>query len=709
MCLIRECHTVVRERFNKQVLMRMANIHSLHSRLGFHRIVNECDILYYPDGEPLSRALTEDDYVMSCMAHKPPAEREAMEEYIKIRSNEKSRETARMTKQNTIRRFAWERIESEGEHIALPEEELDPKTFPEWDDVKRALSRVYSMPNNPPKLDKPILERLRNGEFRWIDGETLKRRESNVQYCIRSKNGNGISRGAEENEKYKVVPAVPDFLKSIDTDIWVINNRPPTDDVPSGYVYEECTDGIVQRAINIFRLPQYRYMRYYRRYKYMAMEKIEQHLGVRWYQRHIRHLIVDPEMQQYWLNYMSHMFQFPHVIPRTYIWLYSEEHGVGKDVALLPIQVALGPVLSYVGGGVARTFSSTGFTDIPKEALLVTEDEIGRRAAPMNQINQVITTETRHSRKLYEDAGNIPNHIRLVTTSNNEDSFDTSQHERRQAPMDCTSFWHRVNNPANFEEMIQSMNRIFGKENRFSVNKYNTDSICALAVWLERRDISKFDPVQIPMTHFVKKTRGGAWADEFLKYLAKYEYAADARAKTGYVEKDTGATIDKIYEYSTHLDALYKHFSVWWKNAHMPSDDQKRGVVPVFKQFKRCFCETVDRVIARWDRLSLTCPTMAAPVRWTKDLPTDEKDYMIICPASIQSFVNASRNEKSSLSSKDKQKDTDGTFEILLAPPGPDPKDASQPPTIEEDEGSNGKRKIKPEKVTTTSAKRAKK
>ena len=637
---------VASSRLDRTSYLRMENIYNLHKRLGFNRVVNDCDIEYDLNGRKRDRPLVCDDYVVACMNHKPPEERKQMQQYIVERNQRLQAEAKRRQELDRICE-AWERMETDGDDsVVSPEDELENDVLPDWYDVKLALSRTYMMPMNPPTPDKPVLERLRNGAFHWIDLDSLRRRESQLRYRRRGK------RMSNQREEIKTGCAIADYILRMDPDVWVIDDRHPPADVPCGELYDDEVDGSVRRVVNIFRLPRYRYFRTYRFYRALNFTELEGLPEVRWYRRHIQYLFEEPEMCDYWLDYTSHIFQKPTCLPGTYIFLYSQDHGVGKDVAVLPLQVALGPKLSYVGGGLARTFASSGFTDIPKETLLVVEDEIGRKGANMDNINRHTTGDTRHSRQLYHDATNVPNYARLVATSNKRDSFETHKQERRQVAIKCSTFWHLKTNPRNFQEMRSSMIDIFGVDGVFNKSKYNPDAICALAVWMERRDIEGFDPVKIPDTEFIHLTRGGFWAEDFLVSLAYCEYSYTGSVVT---EKAVSEDVSEKDQYQTTTFVLYRAFCHWWSTQN-DGDAGRRTSHPSKRTFMDHF---KDAVVKMNDALVAKESGTGPGIRWRDR----SKVYLDVRPHAIRRYGDLLDEQQ--LMGKRAASELDGTFEPI--------------------------------------------
>jgi len=185
----------------------------------------------------------------------------------------------------------------------------------------------------------------------------------------------------------------------------------------------------------------------------------------------------------YLLNYLSHLFQFPHENPQTCIVLKGKQ-GNGKDTLTDILNLLMGVKNNYLSK-VADTERVVGnFTESLDQKLVVQLNEMGGKEGVKihNQLKDLITTEYNLINKKYQSLQKQVNYIRWFIFSNVITPVVVELSCRRfyicetsDDLMGNVVFWNAIHN-----------------------DMKNKDYLYSIYKFLMDRDISKFNPKVIP-------------------------------------------------------------------------------------------------------------------------------------------------------------------------------------------------------------------
>ena len=296
-------------------------------------------------------------------------------------------------------------------------------------------------------------------------------------------------------------------------------------------------------------------------YHYMAMDiaRLKEEKPVRFFEDLVNKLLREPVMCEYFLRWLAHMFQYPAQLPKTYGFLASEAHGVGKNVTTDLIACIVGPSLRWITDR-SQTFKGEGFTE-GRGSILVVADEVKDLAVVESNLNAMVTSQTLTVRQLYTAPESVPNRARILCTSNQIDGCNAKHEGRRLFLMICTDYWkiHRT-------DLVKNLEEIFGgKQQTFGLNDFNTKAISCLYAWFMKFDLDKFDTTAIPETLYLSAQKDAnqhpVW--RFVRTLMTTRYIVNKRPPSESKPPVDEVEVPALGWYKVTILELYTAYRYW--------------------------------------------------------------------------------------------------------------------------------------------------
>lgn len=190
-----------------------------------------------------------------------------------------------------------------------------------------------------------------------------------------------------------------------------------------------------------------------------------------------------PENEEYLLNYISHLFQYPHQNPQTCLVLKGKQ-GNGKDTLTEIINKLMGYNNNYLTKIADINKVVGNFTDCLDKKLVIQLNEMSGNDGVkfQNRLKDLITSENNLVRKLYQNTQTQTNYIRWIIFSNTITPVVVEITDRRfficetgDDNLGNTVYWNRIYNHLKNEDYLYSIHN-----------------------FLMERDIELFNPKVIP-------------------------------------------------------------------------------------------------------------------------------------------------------------------------------------------------------------------
>jgi hypothetical protein len=213
----------------------------------------------------------------------------------------------------------------------------------------------------------------------------------------------------------------------------------------------------------------------------------------------------DPEAFQYFMNWIAHIFQFPHIRPDVCVVLKGAQ-GTGKDSLTKIINKLMGSSNNYLYKTPDFIDIAGQFNDVIDKKLFIQVNELSGSdgCKYQNKFKDMITAEKNNIKKKYMNIYEQDNFIRYMCCSNGFTPVVVENGDRRFAVFNCSfnrkgdaDWWKFVHKQINKKSVI------------YSIYKY-----------LMKLDLSNFDPTDIVETKAkrVMKSFSGHPLHKFLKY-----------------------------------------------------------------------------------------------------------------------------------------------------------------------------------------------
>ena len=291
-------------------------------------------------------------------------------------------------------------------------------------------------------------------------------------------------------------------------------------------------------------------------------------------------LLKEEPMHDYLLKWIAHMIQCPGKLPRTYLFLQSDAHGVGKNTVTDIVGCLLGPQYTWTTDRHKKALASGGETE-GRDRLLLVLEEAQPGDIPAGQLNNAVTAGRIPLRKLYENTIDIQNVLRIVITTNFLASSVAVEGDRRMVLLACTDHWHRLENKENHDWSINELTRLFGIDGEFAVGHFRERAMCILYHWFLRMDITDFKPADIPQTPLTKEVKqlhnSPVW--EFAKTLrhTRYRVYSEDSSKACDIREQT---LDdaKRSRYEIRIKDLYDAYEYYASKYLSVEEGRKLGI-----------------------------------------------------------------------------------------------------------------------------------
>ena len=213
----------------------------------------------------------------------------------------------------------------------------------------------------------------------------------------------------------------------------------------------------------------------------------------------------DPEAFDYFMNWIAHIFQFPHIRPDVCVVLKGAQ-GTGKDSLTKIINLLMGSRNNYLHKTPDFIDIAGNFNDVIDKKIFIQVNELsgGDGCKYQNKFKDMITCEQNSIKKKYMNIYTQDNYIRYMCCSNGFTPVVVENGDRRFAVFNCS-----FNRKGDFDWWKLVHQQINKKSVLYSIYKY-----------LMNRDLSNFDPSNIVETKAkrVMKSLSGCPLYKFLKY-----------------------------------------------------------------------------------------------------------------------------------------------------------------------------------------------
>lgn len=457
--------------------------------------------------------------------------------------------------------------------------------LPEYDEIAFWYNKIYFKIQNPLDGSKSFLEKTSRGGFNYLSAEQLIAKENHVMFRDKTGPKKFITEWISTNRCSRW------NLEAIEVQHETQGRLDPMRDGSEPEKKEECSEKKRERTglgkfhrikcINVFPGMACEYMPGYFEAMAIPFEELERTPAIRWWKRHLYHLFVEPEMRDYFVDFLCHLFQNTHNIPRTYLVLFSSSHGNGKNMLLDVVKLAVGITNCLISAGGKQVFKEDGFSQ-GRDKLLNIIDELDAGQLCPNVLNALVTQGTCLDNKKYQNPVNITHRARYIFTTNVRDCIFVKPQDRRQVPILCSNTLHWKDNEKNHQVNLKDFECIFGGSKAFSDTSHNEEALAQMGAFFKRRNIDGFNPSNIPCTRFLREVRLGTHTLKFIKTLTVLRY-----------EEPQGSELINLDPYITTYQKLYSGYKYWFTNfTSFP-----KSVKPMsMSTFEECFDSVVDEI-----------------------------------------------------------------------------------------------------------------
>ena len=226
---------------------------------------------------------------------------------------------------------------------------------------------------------------------------------------------------------------------------------------------------------------------------------------------HIKHVICadDETANEYFLDYLAHMFQKPWEIPRAAIVVKGEE-GAGKDTIAKYMHKLVGRYIPKITGQDQFFGNFNGFL---KNALFVNIQEAFVGSQQQNEkLKQFVTEDMLRVENKYQNSHDTPNYMRIYITSNNFKVVQASESSRRFLVLNARDTYASTGVPAQEKMRQEYFDAIY--------DEMNGNGPAALLNFLLNRKLVNF-PRTPPVTDELSTQVASGW-----KGMRKFIYQA---------------------------------------------------------------------------------------------------------------------------------------------------------------------------------------
>jgi len=193
-----------------------------------------------------------------------------------------------------------------------------------------------------------------------------------------------------------------------------------------------------------------------------------------------KHVIPNPEQRAYFLDWAAYPVQHPGVKMHVGAVLCTHRQGAGKSLLAQTLERVYGKAnFSEVDEAALKD----PFMEwLPNKQFVVGEEINGAHGREfIGRIKNLVTSPTIRVNRKYREATDVENHANFLFLTNDIDSFSLEPEDRRLFVIDS---------PANHLEEQQRAEYVAWLEKKNGAG--------ALLGWLQRRDVSKFNPYANP-------------------------------------------------------------------------------------------------------------------------------------------------------------------------------------------------------------------
>lgn len=247
---------------------------------------------------------------------------------------------------------------------------------------------------------------------------------------------------------------------------------------------------------------------------------------------HIKHVICadDATANEYFLDYLAHMFQKPWEIPRAAIVVKGEE-GAGKDTIAKYMHKLVGRYIPKITGQDQFFGNFNGFL---KNALFVNIQEAFVGSQQQNEkLKQFVTEDMLRVENKYQNSHDTPNYMRIYITSNNFKVVQASESSRRFLVLNARDTYASTGVPAQEKMRQEYFDAIY--------DEMNGEGPAALLNFLLNRKLVNF-PRTPPVTDELSTQVASGW-----KGMRKFIYQAALYGTFDLQNAEDGTMIKRMW------------------------------------------------------------------------------------------------------------------------------------------------------------------
>jgi hypothetical protein len=204
---------------------------------------------------------------------------------------------------------------------------------------------------------------------------------------------------------------------------------------------------------------------------------------------HINYLCSEEsEVYEYILNWVSHIIQKPERKTESALVFYSHKEGIGKNIFTTILKKIFD---GYVATDMKLEKLVGKFNSNIAGKLLIVADEVNPTAKELNnELKNIITRDEVGIEYKGKDVIMMADHSNYIFTTNNENAFRITEEDRRYCMIECPTV---KKDHTYFNNLVSII-----KDDKIIKQFFN---------YLLTKDLNGFDPRNIPLTEYKKRTQ----------------------------------------------------------------------------------------------------------------------------------------------------------------------------------------------------------
>lgn len=259
----------------------------------------------------------------------------------------------------------------------------------------------------------------------------------------------------------------------------------------------------------------------------------------------IKYVINSEEMYEYFIKWVSHIRQRPYEKTNVAIILYSDMHGVGKNLLLRILENIFSGYMTKM----EEDDINSRFNKILESKLLVWGDEIkGNNRHDADKLKNLITQKTIKIESKGKDSYLMHDYTNYIFTTNNQIPVKVELNDRRYVLINCAEkkkerdYYDKIVKMINNNELMIELDKFFSS---YDLTNYKTEDFPTTP--LKKENILYNLPAYISMVKDVPQNyAGGVYTSKELYMLSK-EYAKKNKLSYAYTEMKCSKDLSKFF------------------------------------------------------------------------------------------------------------------------------------------------------------------